>query len=516
MIIITELHFFNSVFHLLTCFLEGPGLPSDRVKAPTPIISTQIMTEIPSSFLSMIGNASPNVLKEMKRLISDKLSSSPKVNDYVTFKNSLENVDEDLQNRLLDEAESLKINTNSPGVNTQWLNSCPGSYVYSNTTHAAKNLNDYSAIGELMSIINSLPESTHDMDSCLVSCYSTDKTSLSYHADDEDGQISQSSSICSYSIGTTMTFDVIKKTAKVTRRSTESDPLLSLELSNGSLTMMHPGCQQTFLHRVCASSSSEKSQVHLRYSFSFRKYVAPECSPGLTPFKHTTKAIPLIQESTPTCLPSAPVSESSKVEPTLNNEHNEPIKSKPKAIILLAGDSFLKDLDPSKLGKGKKPVVNISKGGSKIRQVEDSLKQFATNGPPVHKLFLSIGANDIRYVKNGVQHLKTPITNLLKIAKSLFPGASIFIQSMLPLPLQKPTTICNILDLNYMIFNICTRLKVFYMDILESFLDPWTGLRNTIYFPEANNIHLGKIGTSVLAKIYLRHIHSRRFNPLGY
>ena len=196
-----------------------------------------------------------------------------------------------------------------------------------------------------------------------------------------------------------------------------------------------------------------------------------------------------------------------------NTEHIIP---KPKAIILLAGDSFLRNLDPLKLGKGKKPVVNISKGGSKVKQVEDSLKQFATDGPPVHKLFLCIGTNDIRYVKDGVQHLKTPITNLLKTANLLFPRASSFIQSLLPLPLQRPSMICNVLDLNNLIYNICIRLKVFYMDILERFLDPWTGLRNAIYFPEADNIHLGKIGTSVLARIYLRQIHSRRFNPLGY
>ena len=54
------------------------------------------------------------------------------------------------------------------------------------------------------------------------------------------------------------------------------------------------------------------------------------------------------------------------------------------------------------------------------------------------------------------------------------------------------------------------------MDILESFLDPWIGLRNKIYFREANSTHLGKIGTSVPARIYLRHIHIHRFNPLGY
>ena len=43
---------------------------------------------------------------------------------------------------------------------------------------------------------------------------------------------------------------------------------------------------------------------------------------------------------------------------------------------LLVGDSLLARLDPERLGKGKKTILNLAKGGNKICNVIDSLKAF--------------------------------------------------------------------------------------------------------------------------------------------
>ena len=51
----------------------------------------------------------------------------------------------------------------------------------------------------------------------------------------------------------------------------------------------------------------------------------------------------------------------------------------------------------------------------------------------VEKVILSFGTNDIHYAQKGIRHLVNPIFEVVNKVKSLFPGALIFIQSVLPM-----------------------------------------------------------------------------------
>ena len=60
---------------------------------------------------------------------------------------------------------------------------------------------------------------------------------------------------------------------------------------------------------------------------------------------------------------------------------------------------------------------------------------FITKNPLVQvkkKLLLSFGANDIRYCTQGVNYLKTPVNDLMKTEKKLYPNARVFVQAIPP------------------------------------------------------------------------------------
>ena len=183
-----------------------------------------------------------------------------------------------------------------------------------------------------------------------------------------------------------------------------------------------------------------------------------------------------------------------------------------KKIVLLAGDSYFARLDADKLGKGKQTVYNISKGGSKIDAVMQSLKNFASEHPEleVKKLFLSVGTNDIRNChERGVYHLKTPLQGLVSAVKDIFPPSKVYVQSLLPIP-SNDNRYCerNVLSMNRMIFNLCSKNKIYFVDAFTCFLNRY-GNRNTYLFPEYDekknfyDIHPNPKEMGILARKYI-------------
>ena len=190
-----------------------------------------------------------------------------------------------------------------------------------------------------------------------------------------------------------------------------------------------------------------------------------------------------------------------------------------KRCTLIAGDSFVARLDSARLGKGKNTVCNISKRGAKISQVEQSIDNFylINSEATVEKVFLCAATNDIcNCYHNGVKHLKSPLVQLVKKVKLLFPEASIYFQSLIPLPVRNQTTIINIMDTNNMIFDICKKDHIYFLNVFWAFLCR-NGYRSKSLFPDnLNDIHPNKVGVGTLTRFYIERIHSKRFNPLGY
>ena len=460
------------------------------------------MGAVPPAFLDIIAEASletkeamlealiasmPKVKPQISPMLKKNATATKKnISNYVTFLPEI-GVSDNLMKDLMKEAEQLNL-TSTPEapdkVHSQWLNSTDDPYIFGphghEVTHKAKFLDDFPAITELMKIVNDNKSGTQDMNSCLVSGYSTHKATLSLHADDED-MIAQDSAILTFSIGATRSMDFCSKTSRIRNPS----PISTYQLEQGCLTVMKPGCQAVLKHRINGGVHVD-GVSDIRFSFSFRK----SASPGIAPDKS----------------PSSPIPE------------EKPFQKPKRHINLVAGDSFTARLDADKLGKKKRRVVNIAKGGFSVKDVVQSLEEFVKNNDDVHvdKLFISVGTNDIQHVHHGVQHLKGPYINMIKIAKKLFPYCKIFCQSLLPLPIQKHDTVINVTGMNSLIFDVCSRERVYYLDVFHTFLNPY-GYRSDILFPHnAKDIHPHTRGMGVLAKHYIYLIHSKRFNPLGY
>ena len=118
----------------------------------------------------------------------------------------------------------------------------------------------------------------------------------------------------------------------------------SVTADSNSIYTVHPGCQLLLQHRVLPGCSS-KSSNQVRYSVSFRKY-KPELVPDHCGDTNSINEIPSI-----TTVPAT----------------------------LIVWDSFPARLDKDRLGKNKKVAINIVKGGSRIPDVIQSIKDFKNN-----------------------------------------------------------------------------------------------------------------------------------------
>ena len=270
---------------------------------------------------------------------------------------------------------------------------------------------------------------------------------------------------------------------------------------------MRPGTQQRLKHCVRAEISNKKPDTNaseIRYALSFRALSRPAAP---SPEEKSHKQIPDQPDTLPKC-----------------SDQQTP----PKCYVsLIAGDSYAARLDKSRLGKGRIVVENIAKGGAKISAVKLQLETYARTHPDtqVNKLIISVGTNDIRNARTGIDHLRGPLKELCTTIKDLFPYAKVYFQSLLPLPLKHNrdwSTNTTVIKFNWLIYHECTFRHFYYIDAYSKFrkfnrkgsFDP--PARYDYYF-EDNGIHPHpERGSGILAKEYLRALHSRKFNPFVF
>lgn len=92
---------------------------------------------------------------------------------------------------------------------------------------------------------------------CLLNLYRNGEDRMGWHADDEP-EIDQQRPIASLSLGVSRDF--------VLRERTEQKRTVSLALSDGDLLVMHPGCQQRWMH----SLPMRKRVLGARINLTFR------------------------------------------------------------------------------------------------------------------------------------------------------------------------------------------------------------------------------------------------------
>ena len=195
---------------------------------------------------------------------------------------------------------------------------------------------------------------------------------------------------------------------------------------------MKPGTQSILQHRVVRGNAKEQD-MQTRYYVSFRKH------------------IPDAQE-----LIDGPSTKENPVPPSTEGKHKT-------RTTLIVGDSFAARLDPHKLSKGRKNVINIAKGGNKIIDVIESLTKFNEDTSSgefiIDQVFVSVGTNDIRSCRReGVSRHKGELFRLTRFIKDMFPHAKLFFQSLIPLPItyeNAPYIARNILR-----FKICSTKSV--------------------------------------------------------
>ena len=452
------------------------------------------MADLPVGFSDIVSSSSIEQCKSMLVYLNNTITElSNKVNDSDSIFNNYTNhtpnflQDDQLKETIIAEVTSMGIiNKKSSKITTQWLSPDGDNrdYCFSesqNFRHPPKPLSDYPGIVKLLESVNAHGSTTHNLDSALIMGYNKTESALNFHHDGEK-LIDQSGSIAVVSFGK-------ERLMEFCCQGGPRVPEFGFAVSDGDLAVMRPGCQQTLLHRICQGSpETDVNTDKWRFSISFRKV--------------------------------APLNEDHEISFDLKEDK---INILPKRkICVIAGDSYSAGLDPVKLGrKNRRIVKNVSSGGAKIEDVSEQLDEFfLRNGEGVvDKVFISVGTNDIRLCKDsGVKHLRNKLFRLVDKVKLLFPGAKLWFQSLLPLPVQNAWTVGNVEKYNNMLYGVCSDKGVFYLDCFSMFLTP-TGngdfLRYEPLFRPAN-IHPNNRGLALLARKYISLIHSRKFNPLAY
>ena len=251
---------------------------------------------------------------------------------------------------------------------------------------------------------------------------------------------------------------------------------------------------------------SVKGTNEIRYVLSFRK---------LTKTPHPPKSN----------VPSATLQTASKPLINLSNGCNNSMPPCDEVSVIL-GDSYATRLAPVKLGKGRRKVINLSRLGSKIKDVVEQISNFETlsHGSNMRaiKIFVGVGTNDIRHIDTP-NNLKNPFKFLFHKLKESFPESKIHFQSFLPLPCRNNRdwdTNTRVLVTCKIILNECSYHKCYYLDAFHRFAVPFNArrqddpcCRNEKLFEESG-IHPNVLrGMGALARLYIKALHSSYFNP---
>ena len=421
----------------ITSLREIIHITSDMIKARecsrTPIPSEK---ELDDFFIFI-----PNVLDR-----DSKSDTSTDLFDNTSLDQSKLHDQSEIQEKFMEdlklEIDSLcldKRKSNKPKVVTQWI--LPDPSASPNLTNVER-LENFSCISRLCDIVNSLDETAGTMVGALVNYYPTGGARSNPHSDDES-YVDQSASIATFSLGSERVFNIFNKDHG------SKQILRSFVLTEKSLMIMQPGSQAVTRHMVASSSLHSGP----RWSISFRKIIPSNITNEWPHNNNNTKQKARNHQDT--------------------QDHT----------TLILGTSISRGLVGHKLaGKSGQNVINLSKGGAKINHLSEILDQFFSGKheyldrntmPPitsVKRVFVSVGTNDIRFAKDGINHLYSPMQNLLEKIKLYYPNATVYVQSLLPQRVESEHTVKNVLNFNKLLIKVCTITKSMFLDIFKNFL----------------------------------------------
>jgi len=421
-----------------------------------------------------------------KRQTASSLSVCDFVESHLDFvgKNSVSH------NTILSEVESLGFKSSSDKTVTKWLTSTGRKYTWSSsggkgvTEKDPIDINDYPGINQLMSDINA--KFGTSLNSCLASYYKSGSSSTRYHSDDETS-LDRSQGLYVVSFGAERTIDFHPQ---------ESDkrckPEYSFKTSDCSLYVMKPGCQDFFVHRVRNDSSSKDA----RFSLSFR-CMLPSSNEGATTSVDNPS---VVNGNIAFCTPT-------------EEQLQRKLKPKKRKTTVLFGTSMTKFVRTNKLGFRGRKVINVSQSGARIVDVRDNVRKFysddnAAKDDDIEKIIFSVGTNDVKSCKFGVDHLKKHLVELAEMTKQLFPHATVLFQACLPIRCMYTYIAKNVVDFNRLLKELCFKNNCIFIDCFKDFLTWDLRYANKdLYY---DWLHLNNHGLGVLVS-WIKHVVNRNY-----
>lgn len=211
-----------------------------------------------------------------------------------------------------------------------WLNSNSSPYRFGGKTLQSRYIQGFDNISALLTRLNT--EMDLHLNSCLITHYKSQETSLGWHQDNED-IFDHESPIVNLSLGSSRTIEFHDK----------NNATGSFFLQEGSILVMKKGCQEHLWHRVLPHSEESVQQTP-RFCLSFRRVTAP---PKITDFEKSVRKTPqkspevMTTQQPTTHTPTSPETPAIVAPPS-----DTPMKAPEPAAGV---DSFFRGFHPSRI-----------------------------------------------------------------------------------------------------------------------------------------------------------------------
>ena len=383
--------------------------------------------------------------------------------------------DDSMANLVFQEATSLCPNTldSSKKVQYTWLSTDNIPYVFGKVYHPAKNITQYANITTLMKALD-IYTGKYGLDSCLIAYYDNGGVSLSPHADDE-AEIDQNAPIVVMSFGSPRVMEFCKKTTR--------EQIGSMELSDCSIVVMKPGCQQELVHSVVPNPNNNGPEGS-RISLSFRKLSKPKLL-NATPIFKSTYASPASPTGSNIPQISTPFRPHNKAPRLLHNGYQEPIsdtnylqspipqqksdvKIAPRHLVI--GDSLVRRIELP-------DSITVCKGGAKPKDIINHIRLNRLKLPcnqSIETVTICCGTNSIGNPHIDMESIKSDYDMLIREIISLYPNAHIALFNIPPRSYSSPIVVSRIFEFNNFLFYISQSCypNISFINLFREFLLP--------------------------------------------
>ena len=184
------------------------------------------------------------------------------------------------------------------------------------------------------------------------------------------------------------------------------------------------------------------------------------------------------------------------------------------------------------MSRGTRTVVNVSHSGATVRDATDEVEAFANDNPRsienVDKIVFCVGTNEIKWFKPNREKtvhkcFRSPLVNLIRVTKSLFPFAQITFRCVLPIRIIYNYTARAVEQFNSLLFEVCQKYGCIYSDegfteylkvCFDSFSYRWYTDYNADLYRYRDRFHLNDTGIKILCRALKNIIYRNVFNPL--